>query len=296
MVHVLLTNDDGPLSDEFSPYVKSLVDAFYKYTDWSLTIVVPHTQRSWIGKAHFAGKTLTSTFIYPTNNGNDFKGPFPTSQPDLIAQGFREWKLIDGTPASCTDIGINYLNDNKDVDLVISGPNFGRNTSAVYITSSGTIGAAMEASNLNKKAIGLSFGFESRKTEQSVVDQASKIAIHLIKHLYENWNSNVDLYSVNIPLFDDLNDSTKINYAPIFINKWKSLFQPLVDSSKDDVDQDIFDSSAIHNKIQFDWKPDFHDVHLKVLQSEKDGEHNDSVVLNKHEISYVFDLLFLGSY
>jgi 5'/3'-nucleotidase SurE len=250
--------------------------------------VVPHTQRSWIGKAHFAGQTLSTTYIYPTNEGNDFKGPFPTSQKDLLQEGFKEWKLVDGTPASCADIGINHLNDGKPVDLVISGPNFGRNTSAVYITSSGTVGAAMEAANLGKRSVGISFGFETRKTDQDIVDEASRIGTHLIKHLVDNWSNEVDLYTINIPLFKDLKlNETRIHYAPVLANKWRTLFAKVDNSSGDDAEEDIVDLSSIHNQIQFRWKPDFHAVHQSVLESKARGEHNDGVVLGNNEISYV---------
>ena len=63
-MHVVLTNDDGPLNDKLCPYFKYLVDEIITTTDWDLSIVVPDQQRSWIGKAHFAGKTLSASYIY----------------------------------------------------------------------------------------------------------------------------------------------------------------------------------------------------------------------------------------
>ncbi|KAF3056988.1 hypothetical protein CFAM422_012526 [Trichoderma lentiforme] len=42
-----------------------------------------------------------------------------------------EWVLIDGTPASCVQIGLNhFFQDKGPIDLVVSGPNFGRNSTA----------------------------------------------------------------------------------------------------------------------------------------------------------------------
>jgi tubulin--tyrosine ligase len=48
------------------------------------------------------------------------------------------------------------------VDLVLSGPNFGRNTTAIFALSSGTIGGALEGAVCGKKAIALSYAFDSR--------------------------------------------------------------------------------------------------------------------------------------
>ena len=53
--------------------------------------------------------------------------------------------LIVGTPSTCTNIGLHHDSGEADFDLVISGPNFGRNSSTAFTLSSGTIGAAMEA-------------------------------------------------------------------------------------------------------------------------------------------------------
>ncbi|ONH69401.1 putative tubulin--tyrosine ligase PBY1, partial [Cyberlindnera fabianii] len=283
-----LTNDDGPLNDESSPYVKILVDAIEKYTDWDLSIVVPNQQRSWIGKAHLADKNLTATFIYPHDpESNSFLGPFHTPQQEL-REKYKEWVLIDGTPASCADIGINHLYKEKGpVDLVLSGPNFGKNTTAVYITSSGTIGAAMEAALAGIKSIGVSYGFDERVMDAKQVarvQEAAKITVKLVDYLYNDWNGNVDLYSINIPLIDSLKvGKTKIEYAPILENRWKSIFQEMtprrVDSQTDIVD------AASTSKVQFKWKPDFVSVHESVLKSEKEGIHNDGLTLHKGNIS-----------
>ncbi|KAH3667769.1 hypothetical protein WICMUC_005301 [Wickerhamomyces mucosus] len=283
-MHVLLTNDDGPLNDDASPYVKYFVDAVEELTDWDLSIVVPNQQRSWIGKAHFAGKDLTASFIYPTNQGNSFQGPFPTSQENLAKQS-KEWALIDGTPASCSDIGINHLYQYKGpVDLVISGPNVGRNSTATYITSSGTIGAAMEASLGGKRAIGLSFAFETRQLKENEVKEACLISIKLIQHLYQNWDEGADLYSVNVPLSSSLKlGETKIEYTTILENRWGSIFKQFNDSQAQQ-QADIVDISN-ESVIKFKWKPDFEKVHEAVIESKSKGENNDGVALLNKSVS-----------
>lgn len=172
------------------------------------------------------------------------------------------------------------------MDLVISGPNFGRNSTALYITSSGTVGAAMEAALTGVKSIGISYAFESRTTDPIITAEAAKISVQLIKHLYENWSKDADLYSINIPLIKSLKlGETKIQYVPILPNQWGSIF------SKEDQqtpanqsEADIVDTTA-SNKVQFSWSPNFHTVHESVVASEAKGEVNDGVVLLNGGIS-----------
>lgn len=268
-MHVLLTNDDGPPNDVSSPYIRFFVDAIAKYTDWDLSIVLPDAQRSWISKAHFAGKELTASFIYPNENSNSFNGPFPLPNETYRKQrDLKEWALVDGTPASCTDIGIYHLYKEKGpVNLVISGPNVGKNSTAAYILSSGTLGAAMEGAIHNKKAIGLSYGYITKDTEESILIKAAEISVKLIDYLYKNWNSEVDLYSINVPLVSTILEkgNTKVLYAPILHNRWISIFKeeevdPTRTNDSGNENTDIIDITT-KNAIQYKWAPDFDYIH-----------------------------------
>ena len=134
-MHVLLTNDDGPLDDEACPYLKYLVDEIVTNTDWDLSIVVPNQQRSWIGKAHFAGRKLSAEYLYTqvstaekNQDVNSFEGPYKSPQQDKRDDPkYQEWCLVDSTPAACADIGIHHAYPEKGpVDFVLSGPNFGK--------------------------------------------------------------------------------------------------------------------------------------------------------------------------
>ncbi|GMM36273.1 hypothetical protein DASC09_035980 [Saccharomycopsis crataegensis] len=286
-MHVLLTNDDGPPNEIASPYIRFLVDAIGKYTDWDLSIVVPDVQRSWIGKAHFAGKELTASFIYPNQNSNVFHGPFPLPNNKKHSD-LKEWALIDGTPASCADIGIHHLYQEKGpVDLVISGPNVGKNATASYILSSGTIGAALEGAIHSKKAIGISYGYITRDVPDEVLEKAAEISVKLVKYLYENWGTKegqkVDLYSINIPLVETLleKERTKIFYTPILQNRWVSIFKNDDAHIGKSEDIDIVDATA-SNKIQFKWAPDFDYVHRSIRES---TTLNDGKVLDDGNIS-----------
>ena len=95
-------------------------------------MVIPNTQKSWIGKAHLIGQTLTASYIRPGPVGDGFIYDPPTYEhPDTSGYDESAWMLLDGTPASCTNIGLYYNRRKKPVDLVISGPNYGRNSTAL---------------------------------------------------------------------------------------------------------------------------------------------------------------------
>lgn len=279
-MHVLLTNDDGPLDDRGCPYMKYLVDEINENTDWDLSIVVPNQQRSWIGKAHFAEKTVNTSYIYTehstaTDNAgtNQYKGPY-TSQQDL-GSSFQEWCLLDSTPAACADIGIHHLyteasSKNKPIDLVISGPNFGKNSGNLYVLTSGTVGAALEAVTHNVKAIALSYSFENLDHDYTILKEAAKISRKLITKLYKQLQveKDIDLYSINIPLIPSLKlGKTEIHYAPILKNTWQSIYAPI---KNEDGEQ------------AFKWQPDFKTVHKESL---KDFNHSDARVLLDKGIS-----------
>ena len=79
------------------------------------------------------------------------------------------------------------------MDLVISGPNYGRNSTSLFSLSSGTIGGAMEAAVCGKRGIALSFAFYSREHDPNLIAGASRHAVKVIEHLYNTWAEHVDL-------------------------------------------------------------------------------------------------------
>lgn len=270
---MLLTNDDGPLNDQFSNYIRPFVQALKRlYPHWELTVCVPHVQKSWIGKAHLAGRKLSAQFLYSKLNSDDnsYLGPF--IQPQIAAKNSKlprtvsnseiarddiEWILIDGTPASCVNIGLHHLST-EPFDLVISGPNLGRNTSVAYITSSGTVGAAMEAviaGGVRSVAVSWAYFNGLKNVSDSLMEMASKRSLQIIEHLYENWDPTTDFYSVNVPLIDDLSYETKAIYTSIWDNRWGPIFSgPHVEQSPSE--EEIEDGSE-NQMISFHWSPNF---------------------------------------
>lgn len=204
----------------------SLVSTLQSYGH-TVSVVLPHTQRSWIGKAHLVGKAIKPTYYRPaplqttsegrlTNHGTTHNTPLPSDSKE------EEWILVDSTPASCAQIGLyHYFESRGPIDLVVSGPNYGRNSTAVFSLSSGTIGGAMEAAVCGFKSIALSYAFFDRNHDAAIITGASDLSAKLIQNLYDNWDANTHLYTVNVPLVEGVG-SRKILWTNMLQNTWKS--------------------------------------------------------------------------
>lgn len=213
-----------------------------------------------------------------------------------------EWVLIDSTPASCVQIGLYYFfQDRGPIDLVVSGPNYGRNTTALFALSSGTIGGAMEAAVCGKKAIALSFAFSSRNHDPVIIAEASKHSVRVIEHLYSNWDNSVDLHTVNVPLEPGVSEN-KVLYTHMLDNRWSSgscfeaisatasgeqpelQEQELREKGEDQLtgipssDTSTPKKRSLLQHKHFKWAPNFSDVYRSV-EDNKDG--NDGWVVKE---------------
>lgn len=186
-------NDDGPPSPS-SPYVASFVQAVHE-AGHSVSVVLPSTQNSGMGKAYNFGEML-QPFLYIPESGSNKGNTHP-------------WVLVNGTPASCVQLGIYHLfQDRGSVDLVISGPNYGHNLTSVYNLASGTVGGALEGALCGKKAVSLSFAFGNHMVpgvdgvhDPALITSASRVSIRLVEQLVQQWHANVDVYHINVPSF-----------------------------------------------------------------------------------------------
>ena len=270
-------NDDGPPNKQSSPFVHSLVQTLQE-ADHNVSVILPHIQRSWIGKAHFVGEIAKPTYYRP-GKLNEYDGTTHTRPLPRGVEG-EEWVLIDGTPATCAQLGLyHFFQDQGPVDLVVSGPNYGRNSTALLSLSSGTIGGAMEATLCHKKAIALSYAFYSRDRDPELIAGASRLSVRLIEHLHANWADDVDLYSINVPLIKDV-EYHKIMYTDSLSNRWLSgcpykAIEPTDDGEADpstreeeirhggtpsSEQQKSRQSHARHMHKHFKWSPAFTDV------------------------------------
>ncbi|KAI1458091.1 sure-like protein [Annulohypoxylon moriforme] len=225
-MHILVTNDDGPPSPTSSPYVHSLVRELQK-RGHDVSVCLPHTQRSWIGKAHMIGQTVKPLYYRPSETFDPSPSAASQAQGTTYTRPSKnnkdeEWILVDGTPASCAQIGLHhFFHEKGPVDLVVSGPNYGRNTTAVFALSSGTLGGAIEAAVCRKKSIALSYAFFSRNHDPVVIDAAGRHSVKVIEKLYAQWpeDGSVDLYSVNVPLIEGVEEK-KTLWTEMLQNYW----------------------------------------------------------------------------
>ncbi|KAI4198241.1 MAG: hypothetical protein LQ350_005403 [Teloschistes chrysophthalmus] len=298
-MHILVTNDDGPPSNQLSkssPYIHSFVRTLQS-AGHTVSVVLPHQQRSWIGKAHFAAQVVKPTYFRPGTLHQDDGTTHtkPLTAGDGSNDDTEEWVLVNSTPATAAQLGLfHFFQDRGPVDLVVSGPNYGRNTTSLFSLSSGTIGGAMEAAICRKRAIALSYAFFSRNHDPEIIAGASRMSVKLIEHLMSKWDEGVDLYSVNVPLVEGV-EGKKVFYTYALQNYWKSgsSFTEVEAEEGDDPAEkeveiraqeelgsekvkgeavgagaEIEKKHARHKHRHFTWTPNFSDVYQSVETSE----------------------------
>ncbi|OQE21392.1 hypothetical protein PENSTE_c012G03533 [Penicillium steckii] len=218
-MHILVVNDDGPPNVRLSPYVRPLVDEL-ESAGHSVSVAIPAASRSWIGKAHLIEAELTAHSVHPDSFNPD--GTWDSSyKPDTTSSTSKsDWIVIEnGTPASCAQLGLYNLFTNKPpIDLVISGPNHGRNASTIYNLSSGTVGGALEAVFCGKRGIAISFGSKDPQP-QDIIFAAARLAVRVVGHLWRNWDDRVELYNINIPMREDV-ESQPVIYTRTLPYYW----------------------------------------------------------------------------
>ena len=293
-----LTNDDGPPSQQASPYILPFVNAL-EASGHIVSVIVPDVQRSWIGKAHIVGQDVQAASYWP-----------PESNPEVHTsttlgkrtQAKQPWVLVNSTPATCAQLGLShFFNDRGPIELVISGPNYGRNTTAVFALSSGTLGAALEAAVCGYRSIALSFAFFDRKNETGIVAESCTQAVRVCEWLAKNATfEDGRLYSVNVPVKKGVSTS-KVVWTKMLQNQWKkgACFQEMDDansvddpaseeakirrreSEADNPDAEVESGSNWRHR-HFKWAPRFTDVYDSV---ERAGPGSDGWTVKQGETS-----------
>lgn len=201
-----MVNDDGPPSHRLSPYIHPFVNALQD-AGHLVSVAIPASSRSWIGKAHLIEASLEATYVPPSAFRND--GTWDTTSPSTEGEEKgNEWVVIsNGTPASCVQLGLFNLfppdSPKGPIDLIISGPNHGRNASTIYNLSSGTVGGALEAATCGKRGIAISFGSKDPQPAETI-GAAARLAVRVVEYLARNWDERVELYNLNIPMREDV--------------------------------------------------------------------------------------------
>lgn len=178
MKTILLTNDDGVNSSGILALKQSLSNL------GNIEICAPLVQQSGIGHAIslFEPIRLTQTIL------ND---------------GTRAHAVM-GTPTDAVLMGIYEVCDEKP-DLVISGINMGENLGKSELTTSGTVGAAMEAAAQGVPALAVSIQVDCSIKFQNaffdvdytyITDLTHRIAEKILK---DGLPEGADLLNLNIP-------------------------------------------------------------------------------------------------
>lgn len=126
--NILITNDDGLYSAGLKASYEALHDLGEVY------VVAPAVQKSGVGRSMSIMEPIRVSEV--NMNGIDVYA-------------------VDGTPTDAVIIGIHEIIGDIP-DLTISGINLGENLSTEAVTTSGTVGAALEAATQGSNAIALS--------------------------------------------------------------------------------------------------------------------------------------------
>ncbi len=177
MKKILITNDDGLYSSGLKACYEALSDL------GEVFVVAPATQKSGVGRS--------ISIMEPIRVGEvSFNG--------------MKIHAVDGTPTDSVIIGI-YEIIGELPDLVVSGINLGENLSTEAVTTSGTIGAALEAATQGCKAIAISVEAHDKDKFEFVFkeydfENAKKILRSLAERvLRKGLPEGVDLLNVNVP-------------------------------------------------------------------------------------------------
>lgn len=178
----LVTNDDGIDSPTLVPLARALQRL------GAVRVVVPSTERSWIGKA------ITRFEIVHAQ----------ATERDGIAM-----HAVSGTPADCVSLGVHTLYADPP-DIVVSGINLGLNFGLAFLLSSGTIGGALEAWIAGIPAIAFSMAIPNDAYGLSGLQRlaalgnrpaaAAAVAADMVEVIVsEGFPPAVDCFSVNLP-------------------------------------------------------------------------------------------------
>ena len=175
---ILLTNDDGVSSIG----LWAAYDALTPIAD--VTVVAPATQQSAVGRSISIFEPLRANHV--------------------IINGEPAW-AVAGKPTDAVIIGLYALNLNPS--LVVSGINIGENLSYESIMTSGTVGAALEASNQGTKAVAFSLQvedqgdkFDDPRSHGQSFKEAKKVVRDVVSRiLSKGFCSVADVINVNIP-------------------------------------------------------------------------------------------------
>lgn len=211
MPTVLITNDDGIDSPTLVPLARAVGHL------GEVRVVVPSTERSWIGKA------ITR---------------FDVIQAQPTVRAGVPIYAVSGTPADCVSLGVHTLYG-QPPDLVLSGINLGLNFGLAFLLSSGTVGGALEAWIAGVPAIAFSlaipndaYGLTGARRLAALGERpavAAAVAADIVDRIVAaGFPEAVDCFSVNMPA--DVGMDTPRAIARVTRSRYGPLFVPAPDT------------------------------------------------------------------
>jgi len=175
---ILLTNDDGIDSDALWATYQALQPI------GDVLVCAPATQQSAVGR---------SLSIFTPLRVHE------VMMHDVVAYA------VEGSPTDSVIIGLFALKWKPD--LVVSGTNMGENLSCEAATTSGTVGAALEAANHDVPAIAFSLQvldqgvkFADPRQQKMEFDEVMRVVEDVVRRVVrQGFPSGVDVLNVNIP-------------------------------------------------------------------------------------------------
>ncbi|WP_136808171.1 5'/3'-nucleotidase SurE [Desulfosediminicola flagellatus] len=179
MAQILVTNDDGI----DSPGLRAAVEAVLPLGE--VIILAPSVQQTGTGRGLFGKKHLALEARDYSVNGTKI-----------------EAYHCDCSPAFIVRHGFRTILSNKQPDLLISGINYGENM-GTNITSSGTVGAALEGASFGVPGIAISMQTDV-SSHHNYTDQdwsASSYFLNLFAQslLRSKMPDDVDLLKIDVP-------------------------------------------------------------------------------------------------
>lgn len=190
MHRILVSNDDGVYASGLEAAAKSVQSL------GEVTVVAPSGQKSGVGRS-------ISVFE-------------PLRYAEVNLNGFKAY-AVTGTPVDSVIIGIFAILKELP-DLLVSGINVGENISTDTVTTSGTIGAALEAASYGIPAIAASIQavdqgdkFDTHHGTKHSFDVAAYFLRRVASKVLENGlPEGVDLLNLNVPVGATENTEIKV--------------------------------------------------------------------------------------
>tara|TARA_Y100000766_G_scaffold257038_1_gene244264 strand:+ start:82 stop:852 length:771 start_codon:yes stop_codon:yes gene_type:complete len=203
MLKILLSNDDG----YDAPGIRVIFEKLKEVAD--IFVVAPEVNSSG------AGCSIT------------------TNRPMSVRQHDNGFLSVSGKPADCVYLGIHELAPWKP-DIVISGINLGANMGEDLLYS-GTVGAALEARELDYPSIAISAAAFHQPGSPDSMEPNYDTAACVVKDLIQNYklkeiNSSIVL-NVNTP---NVNFTKDLEYKITTVGTWGSRNPPLVERDEKD--------------------------------------------------------------